>query len=88
MKPKVDPKYHLRYVALGSYIALMRKQMGMNQDTFAEFCSVSTSTISSIEAPKEDRTCTLDTLFRIAEALDVDVTEMLSFQLPKSPRSS
>lgn len=88
MKPKVDPKYHQRYVALGSYIALMRKQTGLNQDAFAEFCGVGTSTISSLEAPKEDKTCTLDTLFRIADALGVDVTDMLSFELPKPGKTS
>ena len=80
---RVDPEFYPRYVALGSYVALMRKQKGMNQDAFAEYCGVATSTIGNLEAPKVDKTFELDTLFRIARALGVDIVDMLSFELPK-----
>ena len=83
MKSSVDPSFYDRYVAIGNYIALVRRDKHMNQDEFAEFCGVSRSTISSLEAPKKDKTCTLDILFRISRAIGIDITELLSYTLPK-----
>ena len=83
MKQKPDPQFFSTYESIAGYVQLARDSLDMNQAEFADFCTVSISTIQSLESPKIDRTCTLDTLLRIARALQVDVNDLLKFSRPK-----
>ena len=71
------------YVAIASYIALVRKDLKMDQVAFAEFCHLSTSTISALETPKKGKTCTLRTLLRVADALNASIIDILTYEPPK-----
>ncbi len=73
-----------RFINLGLVIALARKRKGFSQEQLAEKSTLSRSTISKIEAANLARPITLDTLFKIADALDMKAGDLLNFELPKS----
>ena len=56
-----------RSIKIGYY----RKLKGITQEQLAEMVEKNTSFIGAIEAPNVQRTLSLDTLFDIADALDI-----------------
>ena len=67
-----------RYIHLGIAIAALRKMRGMSQEQLAEKAEVSRSHISSIEAPGIARPFSLEVFFNIADALDIDHSDLIS----------
>lgn len=59
------------YRNIGLKVSYFRKRRGLTQDQLAEKLEVTTSFIGQIEAPNIKKSISLDTLFRIAKALDV-----------------
>ncbi len=54
----------------------LRERMGLSQEKLARLADVSNNTIINIEAGKQDNP-TIDTLSKIAKALDVRVDELI-----------
>ena len=73
------------YKALGQRIRKARRSAGMTQEKLGEVCSISTAHIGHIE--RGTRIPSLDTFFRIADALKVSADELLA-DSPKSPEST
>ena len=67
-----------RYIHLGIAIAALRKMRGMSQEQLAEKAEVSRSHISSIEAPGIARPFSLEVFFNIADALEIDPSDLIS----------
>ncbi len=59
------------YINIGLKVSYFRKKSGLTQEQLAEKMNVATSFIGQIEAPNIVKSISLDTLFRIAKALDV-----------------
>lgn len=70
-----------RFINLGLVIALIRKRKGFYQEQLAEKSTLSRSTISKIEAANLARPITLDSLYKIADALDTKAGDLLNFEL-------
>jgi len=71
-------KHREFFVAIGENLRAIRKQKGFSQQDIANRCDVDRAKISSIETAKED--FVLTTLLEIADALEVDVQELLKPQ--------
>ena len=68
-----------KYRQLGLKISFYRKLRGMTQEQLAEKLSLSVAFIGHVEAPNINKAISLDTLFDIAEVLDVPVHRFLMF---------
>ena len=68
-----------KYRQLGLKISYYRKLRGMTQEQLAEKLSLSVAFIGHVEAPNINKAISLDTLFDIAEVLDVPVHRFLMF---------
>ena len=64
-------KYNEIYRRIGLKISYYRKMKGMTQEQLAEKIDKNLAFIGAVEAPNVNRTVSLDTLFDIAEALEV-----------------
>ena len=64
-------KYNEKYRRIGLKISYYRKMKGMTQEQLAERIDKNLAFIGAVEAPNVNRTVSLDTLFDIAEALEV-----------------
>ncbi len=73
-------KYDKEYRQLGLKIAYYRKLRGLTQEQLAEKIDKSAAFIGHVEAPNVDKAISLDTLFDIAEALDVPVYKFVMFE--------
>lgn len=69
-----------KYTQLGLNIAYYRKLRGMTQEQLAEKVGVSRSHLSAIEAPNVVKAFSIELLFEIAEALQVDSYKLLVFK--------
>ena len=69
----MNEKHGEKYLQLGLNIAYYRKMKGMTQETLAEMVGISRTHISNIEAPKVDKSLSLEVLFNIADVLNVSV---------------
>lgn len=65
-------KYYDKYRRIGLKISYYRRLRGMTQEQLAEKVDKNLAFIGAVEAPNINRTASLDTLFDIAEALDID----------------
>ena len=72
-------KYEAKYRQLGLKIAYYRKLRGLTQEQLAERIEKSAAFIGHVEAPNVDKAISLDTLFDIAEALEVPAHKFLTF---------
>ena len=73
----VSLKNRDRFIQLGITIAALRKIRGMSQEQLAEKANMSRSHLSSIEAPNIVRPFSLEILYNIADALEIDAGELL-----------
>ena len=73
MKQKHTEKHRM----LGLKIAYYRKLKGYTQEQLAEKINKSLAFIGAVEAPNVSRTVSLDTLFDIAEALDIPAYRLM-----------
>jgi len=67
------------YIKIGLKIAYYRKLKSLTQEQLAEILDCGVSFIGQIEAPNICKGISLDTLFKIAKALDVPVYKFLYF---------
>lgn len=71
-------KYFEKYRRIGLKISYYRKLRGLTQEKLAEMIDKNLAFIGAVEAPNINRTVSLDTLFDIAEVLDVPPYKFLS----------
>lgn len=81
----MNRKYELYYKQIGLNIAYYRKLRGMSQMTLAEAVDLSRTHISNIEAPNMKTSLSLDSLFDIAEVLQVAPRDLLDFRAEEFP---
>ena len=67
-----------RFIQLGISIAALRKVCGLSQEMLAEKAGMSRSHLSAIEAPNIIRPFSLEVLFNIARALEVEPGDLLN----------
>lgn len=82
MSKEVEFKNRDRFIQLGLTIAALRKMQGMFQKQLAEKANISRSHLSSIEAPNIIRPFSLEVLYNIADALNVNAGNLLNFSFP------
>ena len=61
---------------LAKKVKQLREKLGLSQEKLARLADVSNNTIINIEAGKQDNP-TIDTLKKVAEALNVSVGELI-----------
>lgn len=76
----MEDKYKQNFKIIGLNIAYYRKLKGLSQMQLAEKANISRTHLSNIEAPNMPTSISLETLFDIAEILDVPVAYLLSFR--------
>lgn len=69
-----------KYRQIGLKIAYYRKLRGLTQEQLAERVNLTPAFIGHLEAPNITKALSLDTLFDIAEALDVTPEKFLQFE--------
>ena len=72
-------KYGSEYLQLGLKIAYCRKLQGYTQEELAERIDKTPAFIGHVEAPNIQKAISLDTLFDIAEVLDIPAHKFLKF---------
>lgn len=76
----MNAKYESEYRQLGLKISYYRKLRGLTQEQLAEKIEKSAAFIGHVEAPNVDKAISLDTLFDIAEALEIPAYKFLMFE--------
>ena len=82
MSKDVSPTNRDRFIELGIKIGALRKMRGMSQEQLAAEAKMSRSHLSSIEALNSVRPFSLEVLFNIADALEVEPSEFLISSFP------
>ncbi len=70
-------EYTDRYITMGLKIAYYRKKAGYTQEVFAEKVGKSLNFISQVEGPGTVRGVSLETLFKIADVLNIPPSKLL-----------
>ena len=68
------------YIKIGLKISYYRKLKSLTQEQLAEILDCGVSFIGQIEAPNIYKAISLDTLFKIARALDIPAYKLLYFE--------
>jgi transcriptional regulator with XRE-family HTH domain len=66
-----------RYITLGLKIAYYRKKAGLTQEVFAERIGRSVNFVAQVEGPGTVRGVSLETLFKIAQVLQISPAKLL-----------
>lgn len=66
-----------RYKMLGLKIAYFRKKNGHTQDAFAELVGISSNFLAQVEGTGMTRGVSLETLFKMADVLDIPPSKLL-----------
>ena len=75
----LKPAHIEKYRQIGLKIAYFRKLRGYTQEELAERVGLTPAFIGHVEAPNIAKAISLDTLFDIAEVLDIPSYRLLSF---------
>ena len=70
-------EYPERYLTLGLKIAYYRKKNGYTQEVLAEKIGISVNFLAQVEGTGTVRGVSLETLFKIAETLNVPPSKLL-----------
>ncbi len=70
-------EYRERYIKIGLKVSYYRKLKSLTQEQLAEKMNCDISFVGQIEAPNIYKAVSLDTLFRIADALEIDAYKLL-----------
>lgn len=73
---KMQTRYEQQYIKFGLKVQYYRKLRGMTQETFADKLGLSWSYVAKIESPARAFGVSMETLFRIAEVLDVPAAKL------------
>lgn len=84
MSKEVEFKNRDRFIELGLTIASLRKMKGLSQEQLALKANISRSHLSSIEAPNIIRQFSLEVFYNIADALEIDPSDLINAKLPTS----
>ena len=76
----MDIEFKDDYTKIGLKISYYRKIKSLTQEQLAEKLGCGVSFIGQIEAPNSHKAISLDTLFRIAKALDIPAYKLLYFE--------
>lgn len=76
----MQDEFKTYYKLIGLKVAYYRKSKGLTQEQLAEKMGVDTSFIGQIEAVNIYKAISLDTLFRISKALEIEPHKFLDFQ--------
>lgn len=68
------------YMELGLNISFYRKKKSLTQEQLAEKAGISRSHLSAIEAPNITKAFSIELLFNIARALDIEAYKLLIFR--------
>lgn len=68
--------FALKYKEIGLKIAYYRKKKGYTQTQLAEMVGISSNYLSLIERGNKGQSYSMETLFKIAEALEITVSEL------------
>ena len=66
-------------MTLGEKLYTLRTKQTMTQEQLAEKLDISRQHLGAVEAPNIVRSISLDLLFNIADALEIDVRKLLDF---------
>ena len=69
-----------KFVELGLNISYYRKKKGITQEKLAEMIGISRSHLSAIEAPNIIKAFSIELLFDIANALEIEPYKLLMFR--------
>lgn len=72
--------HHELYKQLGLKISYYRKLKGLSQEQLAEKLGINASFLGAVEAPNVSRTVSLDTLFDIADILEISPHKFIMFE--------
>lgn len=73
----METKFQEQYIKMGLKIQYYRKLKGYTQEQFAEKINKSWSFVAQVESPSIVRGISLETLFTIAEVLDISPYQIL-----------
>jgi transcriptional regulator with XRE-family HTH domain len=76
----MNEKHADKYMLLGLNIAFYRKKKGLTQEALAELVGISRTHLSNIEATKVEKSLSLEVLFNIADALNVEVGKLFDMR--------
>lgn len=72
----METAYREQYLRFGLKVQYYRKLQGLTQEAFADRIGKSWSFVAKIESPTRAFGVSMETLFRIAEALEVPVSKL------------
>lgn len=78
MSKEVSFKNRDRIIQIGVAVAMLRKIRGMSQEQLSEKAGISRSLLSLIEAPNAAHCFSLEVLFDLADALDVEAADLIN----------
>lgn len=73
----MQTEYVERYITLGLKIAYYRKKRGYTQESFAEKVGISLNFLAQVEGTGTVRGVSLETLFKMADVLQVAPSKLL-----------
>ena len=72
----METEYREQYIRFGLKVQYYRKLQGLTQEAFADKIGRSWSYVAKIESPTRVFGVSMETLFKIAEALNVPVSKL------------
>ncbi len=73
----MNTEFSDKYITLGLKIAYYRRKAGFTQEYFAELIGKSVSFVGQVEGPGTVRGVSLETLFKIAQVLNIPPSKLL-----------
>ena len=72
----METQYREQYIRFGLKVQYYRKLQGLTQEAFADKIGKSWSFVAKVERPTRVFGVSMETLFKIAEALEVPVSKL------------
>lgn len=72
----METQYQEQYIRFGLKVQYYRKLRGLTQEAFADKIGKSWSFVAKVESPTRAFGVSMETLFKIAEALEVPVSKL------------
>lgn len=72
----METQYREQYIRFGLKVQFYRKLKGLTQEVFADKIGKSWSFVAKIESPTQVFGVSMETLFKIAEALEVPTSKL------------
>lgn len=72
----METQYREQYIRFGLKVQYYRKLLGLTQEAFADKIGKSWSFVAKVESPTRAFGVSMETLFKIAEVLEVPVSKL------------